>query len=134
MKDTLPDAESGTRSLRNTAGMPSTGNKSIKLQIKTRQDMTQTSQRRVKVMKKLDQTKVGWIIREKCNGVHNIETVKTQKIFVRWAQKLWKKYKDMIVLPAPRGRPKGCTSGRLEHSTVLCCFTKAQVAVSLKHQ
>ena len=136
MKDMLPDAESGTETLGNTTSMSSTGNKNMKNR-RPRRSKTwrHIGQRKVRAMKKLDQAKVEWIIREKRNGMHNKEIAKTQKIFVRWVQKLWKKYKnkDMIVFPAPMGRPKGCIPGRREHSAVLSAVSrKAHGAVSLE--
>ena len=66
--------------------------------------------RRVRVMKKLDQPKVEYIIAEKRKGTKNAYIAKTMHIIVRYVQKLWARFKntpkDMIVFPAPMGRPR----------------------------
>ena len=76
---------------------------------------------RVRVMKKLDKSKVEWIIREKRKGTHNRKIAETAGVSVRWVQKLWRRYKDKdwIEFPIPMGRPKGCAPGRQEHSAIL---------------
>ena len=50
--------------------------------------MASLGQRIVRVMKKLDQAKVEWIIRAEHSDMHNKEIAKTQKISVRQIQKV----------------------------------------------
>ncbi len=78
-------------------------------------------------MKKLDQSKVEWIIQEKRKNSRNKEIAASMGVSVRWVQKLWKRYrdKDRIAYPAPMGRPKKCAPGRRDHSAVLSAASTA---------
>ena len=72
-------------------------------------------------MSKLDESVVGWIIREKRKGRRNKQIAETAGVSIRWVQRLWARYKDSpnIAYPLPMGRPVKGLPGRLEHSSVL---------------
>lgn len=61
-------------------------------------------------MKKLDQSKVEYILAEKRKGTKNAVIAENMGISVRYVQKLWARFKntpkDKIVFPAPMGRPR----------------------------
>ena len=61
-------------------------------------------------MKKLDQSKVEYIISEKRKGIKNAVIAETMDISVRYAQKPWSRFKNTpegtIVFPDPMGRPR----------------------------
>ena len=79
--------------------------------------------RRVRVMKKLDQSKVEYIVAEKRKGTKNHAISESMGITVRYVQKLWARFKNTpkgkIVFPAPMGRPSRGTPTRSEQSAVL---------------
>lgn len=64
----------------------------------------------MQVMKKLDQTKVEYIISEKRKGTKNAVIAETMGISTRYVQKLWARFKNTpkgeIVFPAQMGRPR----------------------------
>ena len=74
-------------------------------------------------MKKLDESKVKWIIRESRKGTPSSTIAKNAGISVRWVQKICRRYSgvpmDKISYPETLGRPKKSLPGRLEHSAVL---------------
>ena len=76
--------------------------------------------RRVRVMKKLDESKVKWIILQKQNGETTSRITETMNISTRWVKKLWARYRyidpDKIVYPAPMGMLENGLPGRREHS------------------
>ena len=45
--------------------------------------------RRVRVMKKLDESKVEWIISQKQKGIATSSIVETMNVSARWVKKLW---------------------------------------------
>ena len=79
--------------------------------------------RRVRVMKKLDQSKVEYIVAEKRKGTKNHTIAESMGITVRYVQKLWARFKntpkEKIVFPSPMGRPLRGTPTRSEQSAVL---------------
>ena len=83
--------------------------------------------KRIRVMKKLDKSKVEWIVREKAKGeMTNAQIAETMKISVIWVKKLWARYRNCkpleIRYPMPMGRPKAGMHGRKEHSAVLQAY------------
>ena len=78
-------------------------------------------------MKKLDESKVEWIISQKRNGVATSRIIKPMNVSARWVKKLWVRYRHAdvgkIIYPASMGRPKNGLLGRLEHSAVLTART-----------
>ena len=110
------------KSLGSTISLSLTGNHGVCVRRWRRsKSWRHIGRRRVRVMKKLDKSKVEWIIREKRKGTHNRMIAEQYGISVRWVQKLWRRYKDKdeIEFPIPMGRPKGCAPGRQEHSAIL---------------
>ena len=83
---------------------------------------------RVRVMKKLDQSKVEYIVEEKRKGTKNAIIAETMNISIRYVQKLWARFKNtpkgMIVFPAPMGRPRRSLPTRNEQSSVLVARRK----------
>ena len=79
--------------------------------------------RHVRVMKKLDQSKVEYIIAEKRKGTKNVIIVESMGITIRYIQKLWARFKNTpkgkIVFPARIGRPHRGPPTRNEQSIVL---------------
>ena len=61
--------------------------------------------RRVRVMKKSDESKAKWIILQKRKGGTTSSIAKTMNISTRWVKKLWTGYRyadpDRIVYPVP---------------------------------
>ena len=74
-------------------------------------------------MKKLDESKVRWIVRESRKGTPKSTIAKNAGISVRWVQKICRRYSGVsigkISYPGTLGRPKKSLPGRLEHSAVL---------------
>ena len=74
-------------------------------------------------MKKLDQSKVEYIVAEKRKGTKNHVIAESMVITVRYVQKLWARFKntpkEKIVFPSPMGRPLRGTPTRSEQSAVL---------------
>ena len=83
--------------------------------------------RRVRVMKKLDKSKVEWIISQKRKGVTTSSIAETMNVSARRVKKLWARYRHAdagkIGYPVPMGRPKNGLPGRREHSAVLTART-----------
>ena len=76
---------------------------------------------RFRIVGKLDQSVVEWIVREKRKGVKNAVIAETAKVSARHVQRLWRRYGSApgIEYPRPMGRPKNGLAGRREHSAVL---------------
>ena len=74
-------------------------------------------------MKKLDKSKVRWIIAQKRKGATANHVAQTMDVSTRWVKKLWVRYKHAdagkILYPARMGRPENGLPGRREHSAVL---------------
>ena len=80
--------------------------------------------RRVRLMRKLDEDKVRWIIREKRKGeLTGRQIAETMGVSDIWVKKLWARYRHAkpaeIAYPLPMGRPPNGLHGRREHSAVL---------------
>ena len=122
MTDFFSSMASRVKSIKNTVSLSLTGNSGVWARgLKRSTVWRYIGSRRVRIMKKLDQSKVEWILREKRKNTHDKEIAAKMNVSVRWVQKLWKRYKDedSIVYPAPMSRPKKSAPGRLEHSTIL---------------
>ena len=103
MTDILHGVAARVKFLSSTISLSLTGNRSVCVRrLRRSKSWRHIGKRRVRVMKKLDQSKVEWIIREKRKGTHNRKIAEAPGISVRWVQKLWKRYKgrDRIVYPA----------------------------------
>ncbi len=74
-------------------------------------------------MRKLDQSKVEYIVAEKRKGTKNGIIAESMDITVRYVQILWARFKDTpkdkIVFPATMGRPRRGPPTRHERSAVL---------------
>ena len=136
MKDIIHGVASHVKSMGNAVSMTITGNGGVWVRQGIRSAVWRhIGRRRVRVMKKLDQSKVEWIIKEKRKNAHNKEIAASMNVSVRWIQKLWKRYRDedKIAYPAPMGRPKKCAPGRRDHSAVLSAASnEVQGAASLE--
>ena len=76
-------------------------------------------------MKRLDESKVNWILQQKSKLVCNREIADAMGVSVRWVQALWARYKNSqnVIYPYPMGRPEKGLLGRKEHATVLSTNT-----------
>ena len=86
--------------------------------------------KRIRTMKKLDESKVKWIIDQKRKGVTTKKIADTMNVSTRWVKKLWARYRyteGVIAYLAPMGRPKNGLPGRKEHSAVLEDIHRAQI-------
>ena len=75
-------------------------------------------------MRKLDESKVKWIILQKKAGkMTNRQIADAMGISEIWVKKLWARYKgvepDRMVYPTSMGRPENGLPGRREHSAAL---------------
>ena len=63
----------------------------------------------MRVMKKLDQSKVEYIVAEKRKGTKNTIIAESMGIAIRYVQRIWARFKNTpkgkIVFPARMGRP-----------------------------
>ena len=61
-------------------------------------------------MKKLDKSKVEWIISQKRNGVAMFSIAEIMNVSTRWVKRFWVRYRHAdackIVYPAPIDKPK----------------------------
>ena len=93
--------------------------------------------RRMQVMKKLDESKVKWIILQKRNGETTSSIAETMNISTRWVKKLWARYRytdpGRIIYSAPMGRPEDGILGRREHSAVLTARTEDHLGAVRLH-
>ena len=94
--------------------------------------------KRFRVIHKLDEEQVRWIILQKHKGTSSdAEIAKSMKISARWVRKLWSRYRDMriedIRYPPRMGRPSEGLFGRREHAAVLShCRHDRRMAVRLE--
>ena len=89
-----------------------------------RQKWRQVGRRKVRVAKKLDESKVVWIVKAKAKGeLSNKEIAEPMNVTVRWVQILWARYKHLrppdVQFPRPMGRPSAGLPGRREHGAVV---------------
>ncbi len=94
--------------------------------------------KKIRVIHKLDEEQVRWIMRQKANGqMSNAEIAEPMGVSDRWVRKLWSRYRFMrpedIKWPPQMGRPDEGLPGRREHSAVLsCCNQGRRMAVRLE--
>ena len=78
-------------------------------------------------MKKLDESKVKWIISQKQKGVATSGIAEAMNVSARRVKKLWARYRHAdagkIAYPALMGKPKNGLPGRREHSEMLTART-----------
>ena len=88
-------------------------------------------------MKKLDESKVKWIILQKQNGETTSSIAKTMNVSTRWLKKLWARYRytdpGRIIYPAPLGRLDDGILGRRRHSAVLTARTEDHLGAVRLH-
>ena len=93
--------------------------------------------RRIWMMKKLDESKVKWIILQKRNGETTSSIAETMNVSTRWVKKLWARYRytdpGRIIYSAPMGRPEDGILGRREHSAVLTARTENHLGAVRLH-
>ncbi len=86
--------------------------------------------KRTRVTKKLNESKVNWIIQKKREGnMTNAQIAESMNVSVIWVKKLWSRYKNCtgtITYPLKMGRPENGLPGRREHSAVLSARGKHQ--------
>ena len=89
-------------------------------------------------MKKLDKSRVEWIIAQERNGVAMFSIAETMNVSARWVKKLWTRYMyanaGKIVYPVPMGRPKNDLLRRREYSAVLATRTKDHLDAVRMHE
>ena len=94
--------------------------------------------KKIRVIHKLDEEQVRWIVRQKANGqMGNAQIAESMGVSDRWVRKLWSRYRSTrpedITWPPLMGRPVGGLPGRREHSAVLsCCSQGRRMAVRLE--
>ena len=78
---------------------------------------------RVGTIRKLDESKVNWIIKKKREGsMTNAQIAESMNVSAIWVKKLWSRYRNcpsIITYPLKMGRPENSLPGRREHSAVL---------------
>ena len=78
---------------------------------------------KVRMMAKLDESKVKWIVRKRRDKVPVAEVAVAMRISRTWVKTLARRYRGVpikeIVYPLPMGRPRGGLPGRREHSLVV---------------
>ena len=78
---------------------------------------------RVRVMSKLDESQVRWIVRQRRKGTPVAEVAEAMKVSQGWIKTLARRYRGIpaseIEYPLPLGRPRDGLPGRTEHSAVL---------------
>ncbi len=94
--------------------------------------------KRLRVVRKLDEEQVKWIIRQKHKDEMSDTAIgESVGVSARWVRKLWSRYGSMpvedIAYPPRMGRPPGGLPGRREHSAVTsCCRQDRRMAVRLE--
>ena len=134
----IRDAMSRLKSMGNGISMTWTGNKGVGVRRRRHSPKWRhIGKRRVRMMKKLDESKVRWIIRESRKGTPTGAIAKNAGISARWVQKLCRRYAGIpigsISYPGNLGRPRKSLPGRREHSAVLSAVSgECSGAVSLE--
>ena len=81
---------------------------------------------KVRMMVKLDESKVKWIVRKRRENVPVKEVAWAMRISHGWVKTLARRYRGVpikdIVYPLPMGRPRGGLPGRREHSLVISAY------------
>lgn len=94
--------------------------------------------KKIRVIHKLDEEQVRWMMRQKANGqMSNVEIAESMGVSDRWVRKLWSRYRftrpEETTWPPRMGRPVEGLPGRREHSAVLsCCSQGRRMAVRLE--
>ena len=119
MVDVPHGTVSETKSPDSKVNMTRTGNTGVG--VRQRSGCSQIGKKRERSMRKVDESKARWIVREKRKGTSNRRIAEAMKISVRRVQQVWRRFKDAdaISYPEGRGRPRRRLSGRMEHSAVL---------------
>ena len=80
----------------------------------------------VRVMAKLDESQVRWIVRQRRKGVPVAEVAEGARISHSWVKRLARRYRGIpankIVYPHTMGRPRDGLPGRREHSLVVSAY------------
>ena len=123
--------------LRDRTSLSLSGNTGVRVKSSYVKLWRHMGSRRIRMMKKLDESKVKWIILQKQNGETTSSIAKTMNISTRWLKKLWARYRytdpGRIIYPAPIGRPEGGIPGRREHSAVLTARTEDHLGAVRLH-
>ena len=81
---------------------------------------------RVRMMAKLDESQVRWIVRQRRKGTPVAEVAEAMHVSPSWVKKLASRYRNYpvaeIEFPRPMGRPRGGMPGRMERSAVLSSY------------
>lgn len=94
--------------------------------------------KRLRVVHKLDEEQVKWIVRQKHKDEMSDAAIGgAMGVSARWVRKLWSRYRfarlEDITYPPRMGRPSGGLQGRREHSAVLSyCKRGRRMAVRLE--
>ena len=94
--------------------------------------------KRLRVVHKLDEEQVRWIVRQKHRDEMSDAAIGgAMGVSARWVRKLWSRYRyarlEDIAYPPRMGRPAGGLPGRREHSAVLSyCKRGRRMAVRLE--
>ena len=94
MIDAIRGAASGLKSLGTRVSLSWTGNIGVGVRRWKRSPKWRyIGSRRVRIMKKMDESKMEWIIREKTKGTRNRVIAESMGVSTRWIQKIWARYK-----------------------------------------
>ena len=94
--------------------------------------------KKLRVVHKLDQEQVRWIVREKLKDVlSDAEIARSMGVSARWVRKLWTRYRNTrpqdVAYPPRMGRPPDGPPGRKEHSAAISyCRQDRRMAVRLE--
>ena len=88
-----------------------------------RRKRRQIGSRKVRVVRKLDESKLARIVRQKADGaMTNRQIAEAMGARTRWVQARWARYRHLspadVQFPMPMGRPSGGLPGRREHGAV----------------
>lgn len=122
MIDAIRGAASGLKSLGSKVSLSWTGNVGVGVRRWKRSPKWRyIGSRRVRIMKKIDESEMWWIIREKTKGTRNRVIAESMGVSTRWVQKIWARYKRngrKITYPK-NGRPFRAPPTRQEISAIL---------------
>ena len=125
------------KQLRDRTNLSFSGNTGVRAKSSYAKLWRHIGSRRVRVMKKLDESKVKWIILQKRKGETTSSIAKTMNISTRWIKKLWARYRyadpGRITYPAPMERPEDSIPGRREHSAMLTVRTEDHLGAVRLH-
>ena len=128
----------GAKRLGERISVSLSGNSGVRARSKYSRRWRHIGSRRIRAMKKLDESKARWIIAQKRKGMTNARIAETMCISVRWVKKISARYStidaDKIVYPMPMGRPRDSMPGRREHSAVLTARRENHVGAVRLHR